>query len=110
MSEEILVGFAAKTKEEKIPNHGREFGFNVVVLMQGFVYVGQCYRDDVDNLLIMPEARNIRYWGTTAGLHQLVITGPTKDSKIDGAAHVRVPWHQVVSFHASNPKLWAKLK
>ena len=79
-------------------------GWNVVVLDRGFVYVGDCHRDG--DLLAMPAGRNIRYWGTDKGLHQLVTGGPTKDSKIDAAAAVRIPWRAVISLHETESTLW----
>jgi hypothetical protein len=82
------------------------YGYNVVVLDRGFVYVGKCAR--VGDCLLMDQGRNIRYWGTDKGLHQLVVNGPTKDSQIDAPAHIRIPWRAVISIHATNESLWTK--
>ena len=92
------VGNVSKSHEE--------LGWNVVVLDRGFVYVGDCHRDG--DLLVMPAGRNIRYWGTDKGLHQLVVSGPTKDSKVDAPAIVRIPWRAIISLHCTEEALWKK--
>jgi exosome complex RNA-binding protein Rrp4 len=86
----------------------KNYGFNIIVVNNGFVYVGPCMRDTEDNLLLSENCRNIRQWGTTGGLHQLCITGPTKESVIDAASHVTLPWHSIVSLHRTDEKLWKK--
>ena len=95
-----LFGGATPMREHE------EMGWNVVVLDRGFVYVGDCHRDG--DLLVMPAGRNVRYWGTDKGLHQLVVSGPTKDTKIDAPAIVRIPWRAIISLHVTEESLWKK--
>lgn len=83
-----------------------ELGWQVVVLDRGFVYVGEVHRDG--DMYVMPAGRNIRYWGTDEGLHQLVTRGPTKDSKVDAPAIVRIPARAVISLHETDGALWTK--
>jgi hypothetical protein len=82
------------------------YGYCIAVIDKGFVYVGNCYHDMTTNMLYIPDARNIRNWGTTGGLHELVNTGPTDNSVIDGAAYVLFPWHSVISLHITDQKHW----
>lgn len=61
----------------------------IAVLDRGFVYVGLC--QITDGMLTITSARCIRRWGTTAGLGQLALTGPTEKTKLDTAGTVRAP-------------------
>lgn len=83
-----------------------QFGFNVIILDKGFVYVGDCSRDT--ELLYIKNAMNIIQWGTTDGLNQLVTKGPTKNTKLSPACYIRVPWHSVISLLETDKKLWIK--
>jgi hypothetical protein len=84
------------------------FGFNIAVLDKGFVYVGECVRHD--DLLYITKCKNIIQWGTTEGLHQIVVDGPTKETKLSPAASIKVPWHAVISLHETREELWEKKK
>jgi len=61
----------------------------IAVLDRGFVYVGRCVL--ADGMLTVTDAQCIRRWGTTAGLGQLALTGPTSATKLDAAGTVRAP-------------------
>ena len=65
-----------------------DHGWNIVVLDRGFVYVGTVSTDD--RWLYIEHAANIRRWGTTRGLGELV-GGPRPDTKFDPAGNVRAP-------------------
>lgn len=65
----------------------------IVVLDRGFVYVGKV-ADEGENLRIT-NCRNIRRWGTTKGLGELV-EGPTKDTKLDVVGEVIAPKRAVI--------------
>jgi hypothetical protein len=66
----------------------------IVVLDRGFVYVGKV-ADEGDNIKIS-KARNIRRWGTTRGLGELAIGGPTKDTTLDDVGTVLAPKRAVI--------------
>lgn len=68
-------------------------GFYIVVLDQGFVYVGDC--EFGDRFLTINEARNIRKWGTGKGLGE-IRHGPTKNTLLDNAGTVIVPINRIV--------------
>lgn len=84
----------------------QDFGYCIAVLDKGFVYAGNCSRDL--ELLYIKEGVNIMVWGTTEGLHQLVIKGPNKNTKLSSPASIKVPWHSVISLHETDKKLWQK--
>jgi hypothetical protein len=66
----------------------------IVVLDRGFVYVGRV-SDDGDYIIIK-NAKNIRYWGTSKGLGELV-NGPLSGTKLDNVGTVRAPSRALIS-------------
>ncbi len=53
----------------------------IIVADRGWIFVGQC-EDQGDGSVIIRNARNIRKWGTTCGLGELV-NGPTSETVVD---------------------------
>jgi hypothetical protein len=53
----------------------------IVAAPYGWVFVGEVTRNDAGGI-DMVDAKNIRRWGTTKGLGELV-NGPTKETVID---------------------------
>lgn len=66
----------------------------IVVADRGFVYVGHLTLDE--NFATLRGASNIRVWGTTKGLGELV-PGPTKKTICDLVGTVRIPLRAVIS-------------
>ena len=66
----------------------------IAVLDRGFVYVGRVSMDG--DFLVLTNANNIRLWGTTKGLGELV-NGPLSGTKLDYAGTVRVPLRALIS-------------
>lgn len=79
-------------------------GFAVVVLDRGFVYVGNVVCDA--DWCVISDAKNIRLWGTTRGLGELVLNGPTDKTKLDDVGTVRAPMRAVISVIDSEAKQW----
>jgi hypothetical protein len=69
-------------------------GFAIAVLDRGFVYVGDVTCDD--QWCVITNAKNIRQWGTTNGLGELV-SGPTSKTVLDQVGTVRAPMRAVIS-------------
>ena len=59
----------------------------IVVADRGWVFVGNC-QDHADGSVTITNCRNIRRWGTTAGLGELV-NGPKAETKADAYGIVR---------------------
>lgn len=80
----------------------------IVVLDRGFVYVGKPAMDEFhkDTLIIM-QARNIRQWGTTKGLAEL-LNGPTGKTVLDASMTVRVPMRAVLQQIDVDQGSWKK--
>lgn len=79
----------------------------IVVLQRGWVYIGRFERNGNDCKL--HNAFNIRTWGTTKGLPELVngATSSTKLDKCDGV--VEFDWLTVVHTITVNKDKWALL-
>jgi hypothetical protein len=76
----------------------------IVVLQRGWIYIGRFERDGNDCKL--HNAYNIRSWGTTKGLPELV-NGATKDTKLDKCEGiVEFDWLTVVHTITVNAKKW----
>src|ERR1022692_1585492 len=66
----------------------------IAVLDRGFVYVGRIKMEG--DFLIITSAKNIRVWGTSKGLGELV-NGPLTNTKMDTVGTVRVPMRAIIS-------------
>jgi hypothetical protein len=60
----------------------------IVVLINSHVFVG--YFSIIDGFVIVEKAKQIRYWGTTKGLGEL-LAGPTPKTILDDAGVVKAP-------------------
>lgn len=67
----------------------------IVVLDRGFVYVGEV-SDEGENIRIS-NAQNIRRWGTTRGLGELV-NGPVANTILDPVGTVIAPKRAVIHY------------
>jgi exosome complex RNA-binding protein Rrp4 len=72
-----------------------ELGLQIVVADRGFVYIGKTRIDG--EFVTITEARNIRVWGTTQGLGELV-NGPTGSTKLDNVGEILLPLRAVIHF------------
>jgi hypothetical protein len=84
-----------------VENHGLQ----IVVLDRGFVYIGFVRTNG--RWLYIENAQNIRVWGTTRGLGELV-DGPTPTTKIDAVGDVKAGMHAVVHMIAADSVKWTK--
>lgn len=75
----------------------------IVVLDRGFVYIGRVeIRDDFVHIR---EAQNIRKWGTTRGLGELV-NGPTASTALDPVGVVIAPVRALISLIDVDESKW----
>jgi transketolase C-terminal domain/subunit len=75
----------------------------IVVADRGFVYVG--HLEETENYAVLRNAKNIRIWGTTKGLSELV-GGPTSKTVLDVVGIVRVPNRAVISIIDVEQSKW----
>jgi hypothetical protein len=78
----------------------RNFGCAIVVLDRGWVYVGNVTVNG--GWLEIKDSKNIRRWGTKAGLGEL-LTGPTSETDADPSGDVICPLHAVISIMPCKP-------
>ena len=78
----------------------------IVILDRGFVYVGVTTIDG--EFIVIERAHNIRVWGTTKGLGELV-AGPTSSTKMDKVGTVRAPLRALISMIDTEAGKWKLL-
>jgi hypothetical protein len=81
-----------------------DHGTAVVIADRGFVYVGRTTTDG--EWCNMTNASNIRIWGTKKGLGELILDGPTQNTKLDKVGSLKIPMKAIISIHASRDDLW----
>ena len=55
----------------------------IIVLSSGWVFMGEYHEATPNAPAFVTEAQNIRKWGTTAGLGEIALRGPTKETQLD---------------------------
>lgn len=79
-------------------------GFAIAVLDRGFVYVGNVAIEK--DWVRITNARNVRQWGTTKGLGELGLNGPTPNTKLDNCPDIHVPLHTLNHIMDTEEKKW----
>ncbi len=80
----------------------------IVVVDRGFVYVGVILprlTPHTQDYVWLQNAYNIRVWGTTKGLGELV-NGPTSKTKLDKVGSIQIPLHAVISIIDVDQNSW----
>jgi hypothetical protein len=78
----------------------------IVVADRGFVYVGNV--EEGTEYARLTNASNLRIWGTTKGLGELV-NGPLSGTKLDKVGTVRIPNRAIISIIDVVQKSWKLL-
>jgi hypothetical protein len=76
----------------------------IAVLDKGFVYIGRI--ETLTSGIIIHDAQNIRYWGTTKGLGELALCGKQSTTKLDIVGQVKVPEHALVHLIDCDESKW----
>mgnify|MGYP000966116599 CR=1 FL=1 len=79
----------------------------IVILQRGWVYVGKFYQEGPNCKL--ENAKNIRNWGTTKGLGEIAMNGPTDKTVLDDSPTVKFHELTVVASLVCEDKKWEKL-
>ena len=88
-------------RKDAVPNTEGEI--KIVVLDRGFVYVGRVEIEG--DFVIIRNAQNIRQWGTTKGLGELV-NGPLANTKLDSVGTVRAANRALISLIDVEQSKW----
>ena len=99
MEETIVINGTTYVRKDSA-THGP---IKIAVLDRGFVYVGSV--EEHDDHILLTNASNIRKWGTTKGLGELV-SGPTSDTVLDKVGTVKVPMRAVISLIDVDQVAW----
>lgn len=83
-----------------------EGDIKIVVLDRGYVYVGNVTLEE--NFVVIRNAKNIRYWGTTKGLGELV-NGPTPTTKLDIVGTVRANTKALINLIDVDQSKWSNI-
>jgi hypothetical protein len=78
----------------------------IVIVQSGWVFIGEYSLDKELNAVHLTDASCVRVWGTTAGLGQLALKGPQKETVLDFAGVVDIPMPSVVATLRCDPKVW----
>jgi hypothetical protein len=74
----------------------------IIVLDKGFVYFGD-FTVEKDDWFLIENALNVRRYGTTRGLGQLALNGPTKETELDPCMPIRGRMTSFVFFMECSP-------
>lgn len=69
-------------------------GYAIVIADRSWVFVGNVEIDD--KYCKITNAKNIRRWGTTKGLGEIAINGPTDNTVLDDYGTVTLPITSIV--------------
>lgn len=83
-----------------------EGDIKIVILDRAYVYVGNVNLEE--NFVVIRNAKNIRYWGTTKGLGELV-NGPTPTTKLDTVGTVRANAKTLISLIDVDQSKWSNI-
>lgn len=87
---------------------GKKLPVKIVILQRGWVMVGRFERKGNDCKL--HDASVVRIWGTTRGLGEIAIDGPTKNTQLDKCyGVVDFDYLTVVAAIEANKKTWEKV-
>lgn len=76
----------------------------ICILQRGWVMVGDFKREGNDCTL--SNASVIRIWGTTKGLGEIALNGPTKDTKLDPCGIARFDYLTTIAVLDCNEDKW----
>ena len=105
---ELEVNGVKYVRKDSVQNVKEYDGdIKIVVLQRGWIYIGKFER--VGNDCKLHNAYNIRSWGTTKGLPELV-NGATKDTKLDKCEGVvEFDWLTTIHTITVNKNAWSNL-
>ena len=76
----------------------------IIIAQRGWVFYGDVTRRGTQ--IVIDDAFTVRRWGTTAGLGQIAIHGPTDETILDFTGTVSLHELTVVAAIICNPESW----
>jgi hypothetical protein len=83
---------------------GNTMSKEIVVLHRGWVVVGDVTKEE--NVFFVSNASIVRRWGTTKGLGEIALNGPTSNTVLDPCGSVKVHELAVVFSIPCNEEKW----
>ena len=102
--ETLMIDEVKYVRADTVPIVGGKI--KIVIADRGFVYIG--YSEQSDGFVTLKNAHNIRVWGTTKGLGELV-SGATSSTKLDRVGTVHIPERAVISIIEVEQSKWKLL-
>lgn len=81
----------------------------IYVIKLGWVVIGTPDGEDSHGDQLVCDAATIRKWGTTHGLGQLALLGPTRGTVMDPVGRVSIPRDALLFVIACDPEKWGKI-
>ena len=105
--ETITIDDVKYVRADSIDDQNKYKGdIKIIVADRGFVYIG--YAEEQDDYIRLTSASNLRVWGTTKGLGELV-NGPLSGTKLDKVGILRIPNRAVISVIDVEQSKWKLL-
>ena len=105
--ETISINGIEYIRKDSLPNTQNTVGdIKIVIADRGFVYIGHV--EELEDFVRLTAASNIRLWGTTKGIGELV-GGPTSSTKLDKVGTLRIPNRAVISIIDVDQEKWKLL-
>lgn len=98
-----LLGAVSGCAVPDVSHTERDHGCSILIADRGFVWVGNVRQASGQH--VISRATQIRVWGTTRGLGELV-AGPTASTKLDPIGCVRVPDRAVIAIIPVEADKW----
>ena len=103
--ETITIDDVKYVRADSIPMKPAVEGpIKIIVVDRGFVYIGQVVSED-EQFVTLANASNIRRWGTSKGLGELV-GGPKNNTVLDKTGSLRIPMRAVISMIDVEQEKW----
>lgn len=83
-----------------------EFGLNLVVVDNGFVYVGNTVYQE--GYYIVTDCANVQKAGTERGFGQIAFDGPTNSTVLDRSPHILIPANRVCHLMKCVDEKWSQ--
>lgn len=78
----------------------------IVIAVSGWAFVGDF--EPAEGATVLRGASVVRVWGTTKGIGEIALGGPTKDTVLDPCGVVRIPAASVVATIECNEASWTR--
>jgi hypothetical protein len=82
--------------------------YQIIIAERGWIYVRRVSREG-DHIVIR-DCQNVRRWGTSRGLGEIALSGPTADTVLDHYGVVRVHVLACCGQIECNQDVWGKLR